>query len=380
MLIVEVIIPLLNASSDWLIRLAVVVTPLTIDVRVLTADSSELELIKLAVVVEVLPLTIDVRVNELVEVETDNIFVEPLSIMDCKSVVVDRPFIVDTSIVPDADKEWIIPDCPPTPLGVLLVVVELEGLISIVFLTPFISIDNCPDIIEYKLKSNGIVVVAIIPLILDNNIDEAVLPSNTVLNSLVLIIFTLLELDPPTLEESVLLDEVRVLLVLRLVTFRLFVVKLVVVASVAVRLIVLVVVAVIVSVKRLVKYPVTLLNILEKKLEEEEFMKLELVEERLLDVKLFVVRLLVNRLLRERSDPCILEMIVEVETSMLGMREGLYRLLFEIIFKIPLFIKVWLSIILSVILALFICELSITAEPKYPIFDMLTRLFVGVCK
>ena len=94
-------IPLLNASSDWLIRLAVVVTPLTIDVRVLTADSSELELIKLAVVVEVLPLTIDVRVNELVEVETDNIFVEPLSIMDCKSVVVDIPLITLLRIVPD---------------------------------------------------------------------------------------------------------------------------------------------------------------------------------------------------------------------------------------------------------------------------------------
>ena len=180
---------------------------------------------------------------------------------------------------------------------------------------------------------------------------------------LVLIIFTLLELDPPILEESVLLDEVRVLEVLRFVTFRLVVVpelavkvlreelpntdwlpkivdvvavivsvkrlvkypvmllnvlekklveeefvvirlvavvfvaiKLFNVASVAVRLIVLVVVAVIVSVKRLEKYPVMLLNVLEKKLVEEEFMKLELVEERLLDVRFCILAVLVLRL------------------------------------------------------------------------------------
>ena len=180
---------------------------------------------------------------------------------------------------------------------------------------------------------------------------------------LVLIIFTLLELDPPILEESVLLDEVRVLEVLRLVTFRLVVVpelavkvlreelpntdwlpkivdvvavivsvkrlekypvmllnvlekklveeefvviRLVVVAFVAiklfnvalfaVRLIVLVVVAVIVSAKRLEKYPVILLNVLEKKLVEEEFMKLELVEERLLDVRFCILAVLVLRL------------------------------------------------------------------------------------
>ena len=216
----------------------------------------------------------------------------------------------------------------------------LLGDIDNVFvaITPFILEVNIPVEVEKSiLLFVIIVVVAIIPLIVVvkvlsviswlNELMNCFIPEETPLiifskklldveAMLVLIIFTLLELDPPTLEESVLLDEVRVLLVLRLVTFRLFVVKLVVVASVAVRLIVLVVVAVIVSVKRLVKYPVTLLNILEKKLVEEEFMKLELVEERLLDV-----RLLVNRLLRERSDPCILEMIVEEETSMLGMRE-----------------------------------------------------------
>ena len=112
---------------------------------------------------------------------------------------------------------------------------------------------------------------------------------------LVLIIFTLLELDPPILEESVLLDEVRVLEVLRLVTFRL-----VVVPELAVKVLreelpntdwlpkIVDVVAVIVSVKRLEKYPVILLNVLEKKLVEEEFVVIKLF-----NVALFAVRLIV---------------------------------------------------------------------------------------
>ena len=334
-LIVVVITPLLKAILDWLMRLAVVVTPLTMDVKVLTAELRELLLIKLAVVVETLPLTILLRVKELVVVETESILVDPLLIIDCKSVLVDTPLIVEVRVVPDWERilelivlKLVLVVIPLTleVRDIPLVVVEIERLLfeitEEVAITPLIVVVKVLPVRDWVKDEMNCLIPELTPLII---FSKKLLDVEAIL---VLIIFTLLELDPPILEESVLLDEVRVLEVLRLVTFRL-----VVVPELAVKVLreelpntdwlpkIVDVVAVIVSVKRLEKYPVMLLNVLEKKLVEEEFMKLELVEERLLDVRLFVVRLLVNRLLRERSDPCILEMIVEVETSMLGMRE-----------------------------------------------------------
>ena len=334
-LIVVVITPLLKAILDWLMRLAVVVTPLTMDVKVLTAELRELLLIKLAVVVETLPLTILLRVKELVVVETESILVDPLLIIDCKSVLVDTPLIVEVRVVPDWERilelivlKLVLVVIPLTleVRDIPLVVVEIERLLfeitEEVAITPLIVVVKVLPVRDWVKDEMNCLIPELTPLII---FSKKLLDVEAIL---VLIIFTLLELDPPILEESVLLDEVRVLEVLRFVTFRL-----VVVPELAVKVLreelpntdwlpkIVDVVAVIVSVKRLEKYPVMLLNVLEKKLVEEEFMKLELVEERLLDVRLFVVRLLVNRLLRERSDPCILEMIVEVETSMLGMRE-----------------------------------------------------------
>ena len=334
-LIVVVITPLLKAILDWLMRLAVVVTPLTMDVKVLTAELRELLLIKLAVVVETLPLTILLRVKELVVVETESILADPLLIIDCKSVLVDTPLIVEVRVVPDWERvlelivlKLVLVVIPLTleVRDIPLVVVEIERLLfeitEEVAIIPLIVVVKVLPVRDWVKDEMNCLIPELTPLII---FSKKLLDVEAIL---VLIIFTLLELDPPILEESVLLDEVRVLEVLRFVTFRL-----VVVPELAVKVLreelpntdwlpkIVDVVAVIVSVKRLEKYPVILLNVLEKKLVEEEFMKLELVEERLLDVKLFVVRLLVNRLLRERSDPCILEMIVEVETSMLGIRE-----------------------------------------------------------
>ena len=290
-LIVVVITPLLKAILDWLMRLAVVVTPLTMDVKVLTAELRELLLIKLAVVVETLPLTILLRVKELVVVETESILVDPLLIIDCKSVLVDTPLIVEVRVVPDWERilelivlKLVLVVIPLTleVRDIPLVVVEIERLLfeitEEVAITPLIVVVKVLPVRDWVKDEMNCLIPELTPLII---FSKKLLDVEAIL---VLIIFTLLELDPPILEESVLLDEVRVLEVLRFVTFRL-----VVVPELAVKVLreelpntdwlpkIVDVVAVIVSVKRLEKYPVMLLNVLEKKLVEEEFMKLELV-------------------------------------------------------------------------------------------------------
>ena len=290
-LIVVVITPLLKAILDWLMRLAVVVTPLTMDVKVLTAELRELLLIKLAVVVETLPLTILLRVKELVVVETESILADPLLIIDCKSVLVDTPLIVEVRVVPDWERvlelivlKLVLVVIPLTleVRDIPLVVVEIERLLfeitEEVAIIPLIVVVKVLPVRDWVKDEMNCLIPELTPLII---FSKKLLDVEAIL---VLIIFTLLELDPPILEESVLLDEVRVLEVLRFVTFRL-----VVVPELAVKVLreelpntdwlpkIVDVVAVIVSVKRLEKYPVILLNVLEKKLVEEEFMKLELV-------------------------------------------------------------------------------------------------------
>lgn len=58
-----------------------------------------------ALVVETTPLTFDVSVNELVEVETVSTLVVPALIIDCRSVEVATPLMVEVSIVPEDESE-----------------------------------------------------------------------------------------------------------------------------------------------------------------------------------------------------------------------------------------------------------------------------------
>ena len=268
----------------------------------------------------------------IVEVETSM-----LGIREERSIVAIEPPRLEVNMLPFNDNVLLV---------FRLVIVKLVDVPLVIVVLPIIALERLA-VLELRLEIKAFVWVAFSELILvrlsNGRVLSSVLPLTveTILNPLVVVervrIFSLIivevemipftleiivnvspvldifnilfliivvvAIDPPRLESNSLrVFWERVLLVLRLVTFRL-----VVVPELAVKVLreelpntdwlpkIVDVVAVIVSVKRLEKYPVILLNVLEKKLVEEEFMKLELVEERLLDV-----RLLVNRLLRER--------------------------------------------------------------------------------
>ena len=72
-LTVEVITPELAERVFELIMEVEDETPLTTEVKVLTAEDKSLELTKLAVAVEVTPLVSEVSTNEFVEVATINV-------------------------------------------------------------------------------------------------------------------------------------------------------------------------------------------------------------------------------------------------------------------------------------------------------------------
>lgn len=78
-------------------------TPLTVEVRVLTADARSLLFTKLAVVVAVLPLTMEVRTKELVEVEMVRVLEVDDATRLVKSVEVATPLMVVVRTVPKVE-------------------------------------------------------------------------------------------------------------------------------------------------------------------------------------------------------------------------------------------------------------------------------------
>lgn len=83
-------------------------TPLTVEVRVFTADCRSLELRKVAVVVATRPFTVEVRVKELVLVDTVSVLDVDDATRLVRSVVVAMPLMVVVRVAPDVESELLV--------------------------------------------------------------------------------------------------------------------------------------------------------------------------------------------------------------------------------------------------------------------------------
>ncbi len=105
-LMMVVTTPALAESVEELMMDVEVEIPLTVEVRVLTADCRSLELRKDAVVVATRPFTVEVRVKELVLVDTVRVFAVEDATRLVRSVVVATPLMVVVRVAPDVERAF----------------------------------------------------------------------------------------------------------------------------------------------------------------------------------------------------------------------------------------------------------------------------------
>jgi hypothetical protein len=107
-LMIVVTTPALAERVEELMILVEVDSPLTVEVRVLTADCRSFELRKDAVVVAIRPFTVEVRVKELVLVEMVSVLEVEDATRLVRSVVVAMPLMVVVSVAPDVERELLV--------------------------------------------------------------------------------------------------------------------------------------------------------------------------------------------------------------------------------------------------------------------------------
>jgi hypothetical protein len=143
-------IPLPAVSVELLMRDVDDETPLMIEVRVLTAESRELLLMKLAVVVATFPLTVEVRIKELVEVDTVSVFEVDDATRLVRSVVVATPLMVVVRILPEVERAFdeITEDVAVTPLMIVVRVLPERDCVKELMM--FAKEDEMPLTIVWK--------------------------------------------------------------------------------------------------------------------------------------------------------------------------------------------------------------------------------------
>ena len=112
---------------------------------------------KFAVVVDVTPFTVEVNSKELVEVETVSMLVVPASMIDCRSVEVATPFMIEVSIVPEAERVFEL---------IMLVVEKEPPRLEVNSLILELSVFGIETLVKVALVAVRFVVLVLVALIL----------------------------------------------------------------------------------------------------------------------------------------------------------------------------------------------------------------------